>query len=178
MQAITRNLRARVLVRSDAPDFVERIKTTLNPDSFRVYVARTLEELEGQLDESIFHAVILHVDDPDYLGQLRSLFNHSSRTPTLLVTEKTFDPGMIVAVAMGAQDVINLERSDKYDIELRVRFAIERHRLRLEGTTVDSEILQERRNGNVIDLQRATMRLRDATAGFEQATISGMIKHV
>jgi len=175
MPPITRNLRVRVLVYSDDADFVAELKQYLPEEQFKVLRAPCFSSLLTQLDDSMFHAVLFHVNDLEYISRLTDLFRHTTRTPIVLITEKYIPPAIVIGVAAGAQDAICLAETSVFELGMRVRFSIERHKLRLEGSVVDSGIVRKDRNSNGVQLQRATMKLRSATENFARAGISKAI---
>jgi DNA-binding response OmpR family regulator len=160
----------RVLVYSDDADFVSELPSFLNQDGFKLKFAPSFSTLLKMLDDAMFHVVLFQVTELSYIEQLKALFEHTTRTPVVLVTEDFIHPGLILGISLGAQDVICLADTGAREVGTRVRFAIERHRLRLEGSVVDREILRSRRNPNGVELHRATMKLRSATENFARMT--------
>jgi len=136
------------------------------PDEVTLTKVFNLKDALLQLDEGTFDAIFLDLSLPDShgLGTITRIQAHVQPVPIVVLTGLANEELAVKAVHQGAQDYLVKGQADGHLLLRSVRYAIERHRMRMElERTVDHLKASETRIRKIVEQNSDAILLVDIT---------------
>lgn len=127
----------RVLVMDDEKDLAEMLATMLTEAGYEVRVAHSVGEAKALIAQREFDVALLDMHLPDGKGEdiLLRLSDEGASTEAIMLTGDREITSAVQAMKLGATDYL-VKPTPLADVELSVRQAHERHRLRTENLSL------------------------------------------
>jgi two-component system KDP operon response regulator KdpE len=147
---------AKILIVDDEPSIRKLLTAGLESQGFEVASTATLREARKQFKAFAPETIVLDLGLPDGAGLdlLRELRAQGDRTPTIILSSRADEAGIVEALDLGADDYV-VKPFGVAELIARIRAAL-RHRLQEQGETPVFRL-----DDLMVDLVRRIVKVKD-----------------